>query len=404
MKYLIFVICLILIHCSFISAQESFVIGNRYTLRSEVLNEDRTFCVSLPPSYNNDKLAKASYPVIWLIDGQMYFQSVVAVQQFLNRGLYARVPEAIVVGIYNTNRSRDLTPTRGYVIHKGDTIYSESGGADQFIQFITNELRPYIQKNFRTNGYNVLVGHSFGGLFTLHALINHTQQFNAYVALDPSLWWNNRATFNELNRKWSQANFKNINLFVAMAHNENEVGDELQHSALIRRFCTETLPLESSSGLRRQWRYYANEDHGTIVMPAVFDAMRWLYDGICLPVKQIPLQPELVQQHYNLVADSLGFVLLPNELLIQDIAQYCISRNKTESALTLLRMNTTNYPTSVQAHLALANACQKAGLTDEAKLHAVEAMALCPSLTDSINRNILNINVNNNIKYKTNEH
>jgi len=395
MKYFLFVICLLLVCCGLIEAQEPFVIGNRYMLRSEVLNEERTFCVSLPPSYNNEMIAPAAYPVIWVIDGEMYFQSVVAVQQFLNRGLYARVPEAIVVGINNTNRSRDLTPSKGYVIHKGDTLYSESGGADTFLRFITNELRPYIQKHFRTNGYNVLVGHSFGGLLTLHSFLNHTQQFNAYVALDPSLWWNNRATFNDLNSKWRQSNFKNINLFVAMAHNENEAGDELQHSALIRRFCTETLPLESSSGLRRRWRYYANEDHGTIVMPAIFDAMKWLYDGICLPVKQIPLQPQLVQMHYNQVADSLGFDLLPNELLIQDIAEYCISRNKTESALTLLRLNASNYPTSAQAHINLSKACQEAGLHDEARRHAAKASTIKPSLSDSINSTILN----NNIKY-----
>ena len=99
----------------------------------------------------------------------------------------------IIVAIPNTNRVRDLIPTHSTKGNDGKDydFYQASGGTDNFLKFITNELAPKIESTYRTFPYRILIGQSFGGLTVLHALCTIPQAFNAYVAIDPSLWWDN---------------------------------------------------------------------------------------------------------------------------------------------------------------------------------------------------------------------
>jgi uncharacterized protein len=105
------------------------------------------------------------------------------------------LPEMIVVGILNTDRTRDLTPTHSTSSAFGQTpeMLKNSGGADNFLAFIEKELMPYIDTTYPVAPYKMLVGHSFGGLFAMHTLLNKPQLFNSYIAIDPSLWWDDQA-------------------------------------------------------------------------------------------------------------------------------------------------------------------------------------------------------------------
>ncbi|MFP3594919.1 alpha/beta hydrolase, partial [Chryseobacterium sp. SIMBA_038] len=74
------------------------------------------------------------------------------------------------------------------------TLFADRGGSENFVKFMQEELKPFISKNYRTQDYSVLVGHSFGGLFAINVFLSHPDYFNAYVANDPSLWWDNKVT------------------------------------------------------------------------------------------------------------------------------------------------------------------------------------------------------------------
>ena len=99
-----------------ISAQESIVIGHKEKLYSETLNEERNYWIYLPPSYQDNNYGKASYPVIYLLDGDTHFTTAVAIQKTFTRGMYNNMPECIIVGILNTDRSRDLTPSKSSLL------------------------------------------------------------------------------------------------------------------------------------------------------------------------------------------------------------------------------------------------------------------------------------------------
>lgn len=176
--------------------------------------------ISLPKNYNKD--GKKVYPVVYLLDRDYSF--AIAHNIFEHLSDRKDLHESILVGIgyidqavipdykdkaqlsnYKINRTRDYTPIQdlsndGY----GDEYGKFSGGADKFKQFIKNELIPFITKKYRTSPEKTIAGHSYGGLFATWVYLTDNKMFNNYVAISPSLWYNDNYVF-------SLINLKNIN-------------------------------------------------------------------------------------------------------------------------------------------------------------------------------------------------
>ena len=139
------------------------------SLPSKILAEQRELLVHLPNNYQQN--TELNYPVLYLLDGQRNFSHAAGTLDLLNQSYMAQ--EMIIIAIKNTHRTRDLTPTY-------DESYNEwgiSGGADNFLDFIEQELIPYVNKNYRTNNYKILSGHSFGGLLVVYAWKCNTQRY-----------------------------------------------------------------------------------------------------------------------------------------------------------------------------------------------------------------------------------
>ncbi|MCK4826035.1 alpha/beta hydrolase, partial [bacterium] len=152
---------------------------NRSTVKvySQILNEERTIFVSLPDGYET---AEKTYPVLYVLDaeGETLFPKCVLTVNDLNaKGL---APEMIVVGIWNTARNRDMIPEA--VSHRPG-----SGGSENFLNFIKEELMPYIKQNYRTSGYSILYGMSNSALFAVYALLEKPETFNAFIASSPMI-------------------------------------------------------------------------------------------------------------------------------------------------------------------------------------------------------------------------
>src|SRR6185295_18108602 len=157
------------------------------TIKSTVLGEDRIILVRTPVGYETSKL---SYPVLYMTDGDAHIKHTSSSIEFLTEN--GRMPELIVVGVTNTDRARDLTPPKATTKNAaGDLQFPTSGGADNFLKFFETELIPEIEKQYRTQPYRILAGHSLGGLFAIHAMITKPGLFNSYIAVSPSLQWDN---------------------------------------------------------------------------------------------------------------------------------------------------------------------------------------------------------------------
>lgn len=157
---------------------------------SRFLKQKRDILILLPLSYGRDRARR--YPVLYLHDGNNLFDAATAfggrewqvdetVDRLVREG---KLAECLVVGVYNTpDRIWEYTPTDG--THQG-------GGADAYLRFLVEELKPAIDRRYRTladRDHTVLGGSSLGGLVSLHAALKRPQAFGRILAMSPSLWW-----------------------------------------------------------------------------------------------------------------------------------------------------------------------------------------------------------------------
>jgi len=147
-------------------------IGFKDSIDSNVLNEYRRILINLPKNYHNtDKI----YPVIYRLDGESdLFVETVSV---VNRLVYSEelIPEMIVVMIENTNRTRDMMPTN-------TGFFKSEPGAENFKEFIENELVPHINSSYRTTNEKLLCGQSLSAIFTLYYFLSDPDSFDSFIA------------------------------------------------------------------------------------------------------------------------------------------------------------------------------------------------------------------------------
>ena len=168
------------------------------TVYSETLKEYREVWVKLPKNYNPNGNVK--YSVVYLLDGFSLKDNLESVYDNY-WGHY--LPHMILIGISNkTDRIRDLT-TSQIKMRRGQAMDNETGGAETFTKFMEKELIPYIDNKYPTSPYRTLIGHSYAGLFTINMLINHKHLFQNYIAIDPSLDWDDQKLLKEAREKLS---------------------------------------------------------------------------------------------------------------------------------------------------------------------------------------------------------
>ncbi|MEI9912732.1 MAG: alpha/beta hydrolase-fold protein [Bacteroidota bacterium] len=135
----------------------------------------------------------------------------------LSRNMFC--PKMIVVGILNTDRTRDLTPTHidaespHYVSSADSAFYKTSGGGENFIAFIENELMPHIEATYKTAPYKMLIGHSYGGLAVMQTFVHHNNLFNTYISIDPSMHWDNQKLMKQAQKLLAEKRLKE-NLYI----------------------------------------------------------------------------------------------------------------------------------------------------------------------------------------------
>ncbi len=198
--------------------------------------------ISLPAGYAG---SSKKYPVIYLMDSQWDFPLLTALygEQYFD----GFIPQAIIVGITwggthpnpDSLRARDYTPTN-------EKRLPQSGGADNFLSVIKNEIFPLVESNYPVDvNDKTLVGCSLGGLFAMYTLFTHTDMFNRYVAASPAFTWDN----NVLNKYEAQFNTNAFNttakLFMCIGGVETNVPGFEKLSATLNNRHYPNLQIES---------------------------------------------------------------------------------------------------------------------------------------------------------------
>jgi predicted alpha/beta superfamily hydrolase len=337
-------------------------IGVRDSIFSKVLNEPRQIMVYVPEGAGSGNTTGKKYPVVYLLDGDAHFQSVVGMIHQLSQTV---CPEMIVVGIPNTDRTRDLTPTHVTEMFGDTTFVKTSGGAEQFTQFIQDELMPYIDKTYPTTPYRTLIGHSFGGLFAVNALVNHPDLFNNYLAIDPSLWWDDQKLSKKADEVLSDPKYGTKSLFVAVANTmkkgmevssvHTDTTESTEHIRSILEF-NKKAEKKTDSGLNFKWKYYSEDSHGSVPLIAEYDALRFLFSWYTLEGVDEFFQPSstltadevlrLVVAHYKNISEHFGYQVTPDEAMINSFGYGFLQSKKPDHAFAFFKLNTENYPQS----------------------------------------------------------
>lgn len=337
------------------------------SLFSDVLNESREFWVRLPENYspnNNEK-----YPVVYLLDGFSLKNNLETV--YSNYwGHY--LPHMILVGISNrTNRTRDLTISK-IEERRGSAMNVDTGGADNFRQFIEKELIPYIDKTFPTTSYRTLIGHSYGGLFTLDVLINNNHLFKNYIAIDPSIEWDNQKILIQAKEKLKTESYKGKSLFVSLAaeqlHMQNEavtmdnIMEDTSEFTLFARSIVDFSNFASSqkqNGLNFSWKVYPEDLHGTVPLPSIRDGLVFLFKWYQFKSPQKYNNPEtsveelreMLKNQESVYSNNFGTPTPPMiEELLNGYGYMNLQMGQPEKALLFFNLAVEYYPNSANGY------------------------------------------------------
>lgn len=260
-------------------------VGEIDSLFSDLLQETREIYVQFPENYNPEKADK--YPLLLVLDGEYMLPLVSTFQDYYSGGF---TPDMLIVGISNANnRVRDLTPSK--ITEKyGMPFKAESGGADNFLKFIGKELIPYLEENYPLTNYRTIVGHSYGGLFTVYSFLEQPDLFANYLVIDPSLDWDDQKLLKKAEKLLAERKHQNKSLFVSMSGQlhmqdasitiENVMEDETDYTIFPRSILAFSKMLEAAEGkgLVVDWKYYPKDLHGTLQFPSVYDGLLSIFE------------------------------------------------------------------------------------------------------------------------------
>lgn len=371
MRARILLLCLLLVLCSYVVAGESHpvVIGQSQQMHSGVLNEDRSYAVSLPVGYASSGAQR--YPVLYVLDGDEQFPLAVATTRFL--ASQGEIPEMIVVGIDNTVRVRDFTQT------DWPEMWVGGGGADNFARFLGKELLPKIEGDYRTDGYRIIEGHSSGGQFALHALAAHPELFRAYIVLSPSLDWDHGLPQRELQEALGAA--KSLPAFVYFAY-----GNDYDQPLADDKALEATLSHHVTDGFRASSQHFPGESHTGITFLSQFAGLRTLYAGYGLSNDVLrDANLAFVEQHYRAVSKSLGWHIAVPETVINTLGYNALGHDRVQEATALFLRSTQSHPGSANAWDSLADGYEKAGQLPQA-VSAVDKAVTLATRDDLPNR------------------
>jgi len=350
-------------------------VGTTDSLYSVILGEQRNIFVQFPAEYSENGNKK--YPVVFILDGDVLLPTVENVQSFYSGGF---TPEMVLIGISNDkNRTRDLTTS--IITEKyGMPFHVESGGADEFGRFIEEELIPYVEKKYPVTNFRTLIGHSYGGLFTIYTLIHSPALFSNYIAIDPSLDWDNQKLLREAQEKFPGQNYEGKSLFMALSGQLNKqdpnmtIDNVMKDTTLLTLFPRSNITFSNlvkqnnKNGLAFEWKFYPRDLHGTIPYPSIMDGMIFNFEWYQMENTDkfnSPLTPKeelfkIINYRAGKLETYFGYMAPPYpEDVLNVLGDMSIDMAQLEKAKMFFEFAIKFYPDSGDGYHSMANYYEK---------------------------------------------
>ena len=234
-----------------------------FTIDSKIVSETRVINVWTPPKYNK---SQDKFPVIYMPDGGIKEDFPHIANTIAKLIKKKKIPPIILVGIENTERRRDLT---GKSVVKEDEKYCPlTNGSKNFRFFIAEELIPEINKKYRTTNKKGIIGESLAGLFVIEMLFLKPETFDFYIAMDPSLWWNDHYLVRNSKTLLRKLPNKDMRLWFA--------GSSAEDISIYTNAFAKVLQTNSPDNLISKFSDKPQEQHNTIFRASKEEALIWI--------------------------------------------------------------------------------------------------------------------------------
>ena len=220
--------------------------GRQYQIQSKILGEERKLLIYVPEEYQK---STDKFPIVYILQGNIHYKhATISIEKLQKSGW---MPASIIVAIPDN----DGTNTRDY-----------RNKSDNFLQFINEEVQPFVAKNFRVNGFKTLFGHRASGKFVLDTFLKDPDEFDIYISANASFRKKTIAKFNDFldkNKTLNQALYFSMGTVVDNGPYNVDPAEEL--AELLKKKAPKSL----------QWTYQYLPLHG-----AHSSANVTLYDGL----------------------------------------------------------------------------------------------------------------------------
>lgn len=265
--------------------------SHRHELFSQKIGEVFQIDVALPPAAPPPE----GYPVVYLMDGNSIFGTATETIRLLTPT--GELPPMLLVGVgyqlagpvrqrrdLGRLRTRDLSPSldRAYLDQvmagspgadpRGDIKLA--GGAEDFLDFLIHDLRPFIASLYPTNPSDqTLFGNSLGGLYSLHTLLTRPGVFQRHIASSPAIWWDDKALF-MLEASTPTTTPLSAKLFLSVGSLETHVPYDMviNHAELTAR-----LLARRDDSLVLTSHVFEKETHGSVIPAAISRGLRSVF-------------------------------------------------------------------------------------------------------------------------------
>ena len=286
------------------------------------------------------------------------------------------MPEMVLIGISNAkNRTRDLTTSK-ITSRRGMPYNEENGEAENFLKFIETELIPYVERTYPVTNYRTLIGHSYGGLFTIFTLINKPELFANYVSIDPSMDWDDQMVLKQAEKVFKEKSFKGKALYVSLSgqlHMQNQevtidnvMEDTSDYTLFARSNIMLSRIIEESpeNNLSFKWQFYPNDLHGTIPQPSIKDGMISLFtwfqmentDKFNAPDTPKDELKNMIEFRANKLENHFGYSVPPfPEDLLNGLGYMNIDMHQLDKSKLYFELAIKYYPKSANAYDSMAD-------------------------------------------------
>ena len=367
------------------------VFAERHQVASEALGETRQVEIRLPESYSQTAPSRI-YPVVFVLDGELLFEPVAATVSHL--GSVGRMPEAIVVGLPNHTGDRlGLSPK--FLDRDGNP--SSFGGREEFyLEFLRDELLPYLDARFRTADFRILFGVSPTAAFALHSFWRAPDLFQGYAAmvagsLPDKVYTNHESLTNAIEASLRENPDRKAWLYLSSA--ESNVREREEIGASLKNLERRLQPFRAR-GLSLLTEVVPGAAYAT-VLPAItsaldliFPAETWDPSYVSFLREEGPALKNL-ESRFSALSASYGFPVVPlgdrffNVNCLRGLGSRLRREGRSEEAVQVLRHWVELYPSAPDAHFHLAYALHAAKEPDEALAASRQGLELARELSSS---------------------